>query len=294
MLSISLLIYNRDIIRLSFHRLSSNMSTTRISIPIGFDEEIMFEHEIEQCRVKMNNQMDEAIERLNKKKDDLNKQIDDRLESHRLYRNQVDSEVKKQQFIKSIKQIKEISASINLLKEPAMLKFECENNIVFSQIDQIGKLVDKESADKDEIGTQTIPCNQIDIRYDETSNAAIEVQRVPFENNRVVIPYQTQPYNIGFQSYIEVSTEHPCYKAVSNKSSRHVHRHSQRNDEIHFTDDPTDIHFNDFSIYSLHTLYIDGKYWESVFHYFNAHTSNYQNFKTNVSLYYLLLLQLFI
>ena len=129
--------YIGDIIRLSFHRLSSNMSTTRISIPIGFDEEIMFEHEIEQCRAQMNNQMDEAIERLNKKKDDLNKQIDDRLESHSLYRNQVDSEVKKQQSLKSIKQIKEISASINLLKEPAMLKFECENNIIFSQIDQI-------------------------------------------------------------------------------------------------------------------------------------------------------------
>ena len=123
--------------------------STRFSIPLRFDEEVKFKYEIEQCRAQMNNQMDEAIERMKKrKKDDLNKQIDDRLESHRLYRNQVDSEVKKQQFIKSIKQIKEISASINLLKEPAMLKFECENNIVFSQIDQIGKLVDKESAEK--------------------------------------------------------------------------------------------------------------------------------------------------
>ena len=261
--------------------------STRFSIPLRFDEEVKFKNEIEQCRAQINNQMDEAIERMKKRKIVLNEQIDDRLESHSLYRNQVDSEVKKQQSLKSIKQIKEISAAINLLKEPAMLKFECENNIVFSQIDQIGKLVDKESADKDD--NETIACNQIDIRYDETSNAAIEVQRVPFENNRVVIPYQTQPYNVGFQSYIEVSTEHPYYKAVSNKSSRHVHRHSQTNDEIHFTDDPTDIHFNDFSIYSLHTLYIDGKYWESVFHYFNAHTSNYQNFKTNVSLYYLLL-----
>ena len=210
------------------------------TIPLKFEEEIMFEREVEQNRAQMHNRMDECVERIHYRKQFLNQGFDDLLAEHRKYLSRLHDDVKKQQTCPSIKRIKEISESIHLLKPPTMLKFECETNIVFSQIDKIGKLVEKLS---------------IDINDDGTKDVGKEVEIIP--NN-------------------EISPSHPYYAAcLSNKFPRHCNHGFQVYDEIHFTDNPADKYYNHLSMTSPHSLFIDGRYWDSVYQYFRAHKSNY-------------------
>ena len=71
------------------------------------------------------------------------------------------------------------------------------------------------------------------------------MQRVPFENNRALIPYQTRT-DINSSNSVKAS------------------------DTIHFTDSTDSGFYKDFSTYSIHGFNLDGEYWKSVQHYFQA------------------------
>ena len=131
-----------------------------------------------------------------------------------------------------------------------MLKFECETNIVFAQIDSIGKLVEN-FVQRDYTDRQIK--KQID---NGTENVPIEVKRIPFE---------------------EISPSHPYYLAyIPNKSSPNCNQCFQKYNEIHFADNLGDKFYNDFSIMSPHALFIDGIYWDSAYIYFRANECKYQ------------------
>ena len=203
--------------------------------------------------------LDECIERLKERKVSLSKEFDDRLAEYKSYRDKVDTEVRKLENCRKIQLIQEFSDSFQNLKKPEMLKFECETNIVFEQIDSIGKLVEN-SAQRDYTDRQIK--KQID---NGTENVPIEVKRIPFK---------------------EISPSHPYYPAyIPNKSSPHCNQCFQRYNEIHFSDNPANKFYNDLSIMSPHALFIDGRYWDSAYIYFRARECNYQKpITTEVSL----------
>ena len=132
--------------------------------PVRYHEDDNYEIELSREREKIRAQFGDLTDRLKCRERELLEELDTILASYRSYRDEVKivrDKVRELETMKQrneeelatsrskkfqeniIQQIEEEIKSISYPKEPQLVSFVCESNVVFSEIDKLGKLVKK-------------------------------------------------------------------------------------------------------------------------------------------------------
>ena len=129
-----------------------------------YREDDNYEIELSRVREKIRAQFGDLIDRLKSRERELLEELDILLASYRSYRDEfkiVSDKVRDLEMMKQrneeglatshsnkfqeniIRQIEEEIKLITFPKEPQLVTFVCESNIIFTEIDKLGKLVKK-------------------------------------------------------------------------------------------------------------------------------------------------------
>ena len=132
--------------------------------PVRYHEDDNYEIELSQVREKIRDQFEDLTDRLKCRERELLEELDTILASYRSYRDEVEivrDKVRELETMKQrneeelatsrskkfqeniIQQIEEEIKSISYPKEPQLVSFVCESYVIFSEINKLGKLVDK-------------------------------------------------------------------------------------------------------------------------------------------------------
>ena len=272
--------------------------------PVRYHEDDNYEIELSREREKIRAQFGDLTDRLKCRERELLEELDTILASYRSYRDEVEivrDKVRELETMKQrneeelatsrskklqeniIQQIEEEIKSQTYPKELQLLSFVCESNVIFSEIDKLGKLVNKVTDSAENMTGESL-CDELNARPSTPPNSTSSKWK-SFENilpSSPKTPDHTGPHSnskrlsqpIHSPSYKldNISADTTVNNLSSNLSRNDINssKNPKTSNTFHFSDFVDTGVYHEFSTYSRHGFNLDGDYWKSVQHYYQA------------------------
>ena len=268
-------------------------------------EDDNYEIELSRVREKIRAQFGDLTDRLKCRERELLEELDVILASYRSYQNECeivrdrvrDLEMMKQRNEEElatsrsknlqenfIKQIVDELKTIVYPEEPQLVSFVCQSNVISSEIVKLGKLVKEvteraESCLRKELNTlsSTLP-NSFSTKWESfEAKVSKTISTVLLSSPKTTYSYSSskrlsQPTTSSSYKFDKIFADTAVNDLTRNLSRTETNSSKivKASDTIHYTDFVSTGVYHDFSTYSIHGFTLDGEYWRSVQHYFQA------------------------